>query len=241
MRLGWLFGMAAAVLAFVSAVAFEVLVLHKDEKEPTPETRIVDLLGELKTDDPDKKKEEEPEEPRETTEELESPKEEPPDAAELLRNLDATPIDSTPALEAASLSAIEAALNGQRGGGDFADALSFNSGGRIGATGVAGPLGDATEEVLTLAEIDQEPRAIYQESPSYPREMRGKKTEGLVTLVFVVDATGKVKNPRVEDSSHAAFESPALNAVKRWKFEPGLRAGQRVASKIRISIRFPAS
>ena len=69
--------------------------------------------------------------------------------------------------------------------------------------------------------------------------MRGKKVEGTVTVIFVVDAGGKVENPRVEKSSHTAFESPAVSAVKKWKFEPGLKAGQRVASKMRVSIRFP--
>jgi protein TonB len=71
--------------------------------------------------------------------------------------------------------------------------------------------------------------------------MRGKKTEGLVSVIFVVDAEGKVVGPRAEKSSHAAFETPALDAVKKWKFEPGVRGGQRVATKMRISIRFPPS
>ncbi len=71
--------------------------------------------------------------------------------------------------------------------------------------------------------------------------MRGKKVDGVVTLIFVVDASGKVVDPRVESSSNSAFDNPALSAVKKWKFEPGLRAGKRVATKMRVPIRFPAS
>jgi protein TonB len=71
--------------------------------------------------------------------------------------------------------------------------------------------------------------------------MRGKKIEGVVEVAFVVTADGKVENARVEGSSHPAFETPALNAVRKWKFEPGVRAGQRVPRKVRITIRFPSS
>ena len=56
-----------------------------------------------------------------------------------------------------------------------------------------------------------------------------------------MDASGKVANPRVEKSSHTAFNKPALEAVKQWKFEPAVKGGQRVACKMRVPIRFPSS
>jgi protein TonB len=86
--------------------------------------------------------------------------------------------------------------------------------------------------------VDQKPRAIYQASPMYPSEMRGKKIEGVVTVLFVVDASGKVTNLRVEKSSAVTFEKPAMEAVRRWKFEPAIKGGQRVACKMRVPIRF---
>ena len=70
--------------------------------------------------------------------------------------------------------------------------------------------------------------------------MRGKKMEGVVGVLFVVDATGKVTQQRVEKSNHPAFEKPALEAVRRWKFEPGIKAGQRVPCKMRVTVRFAA-
>jgi soluble P-type ATPase len=36
--------------------------------------------------------------------------------------------------------------------------------------------------------MDQKPRAVFQSAPTYPAAMRGKKVEGVVTVVFVVDA-----------------------------------------------------
>ncbi len=236
MKLGLLIGVLAAFLLHAAFILFGGLLFPAPKKDGNS-IQQVDLLNDV--DAPDKDK---PVELKEEKKELETETEQPPDAAEITSALDAPPTDNTPALEAASLSAIEAALNGgSTGGGDFAESMSFSSGGRIGGTGKAGSMEEKLEEAFSLAEIDQKPRAVFQGAPTYPSEMRGKKLEGVVTVIFVVDASGKVSNPRVEKSSHTAFAGPALNAVKKWKFEPAVRAGQRVACKMRVPIRFPAS
>jgi periplasmic protein TonB len=234
--LAWILGIFAAIVVHLAVILFGGIFFLDDEKS-TASVQPVDLLSDLEEQEKEKPKPEET--VAETAEALETENEPPPDAAEILRNLETPSVNDAPALEAVSLSAIEAALSGGGSAGDFSQALTFNSGGRINGTGRAGELGDTLEEAFSLAEIDQKPRAIFQESPAIPSAMRGKKIEGLVTVIFVVDAAGKVENPRVEKSSHTAFESPALSAVRKWKFEPGVRAGQRVASKMRVSIRFP--
>ena len=65
----------------------------------------------------------EEEEPGEREEEMETETEEIPDASEVIRSLEFTPV-AEPALDAASLSAIELALGGQLGGGsDFGSSV----------------------------------------------------------------------------------------------------------------------
>ncbi|MDZ4754709.1 MAG: energy transducer TonB [Phycisphaerae bacterium] len=197
----------------------------------------VDLLG----DEPlAPLPEEEPKEPEDEEEIEDVAREEPPDAAELLKNLDVAPQIDAPELEAASLSALAAALDGQGGtGGDFAETLSFASGGRIGGMGGKDDgLREKLEGAFSLSEIDQKPRAIFQATATYPAALRSKKLEGVVTVIFVVDAVGKVQDPRVEKASLPAFEKPALDAVKKWKFEPAVKAGERVSCKMRVGIRF---
>ncbi len=238
MKLAWSFGITAAVV-FHGAVLLFGGILFMDRDKDAGSHGTVELVSDLDTVEEKKKPEDEPEKPAQESEELATEEETPPDAAEILRNLDVSPLDSAPALEEASLGAIDAALSGIGGGGDFADALSFASGGRIGGTGKAGEMGVDMEQAFSLAEIDQKPRVIFQESPVIPSEMRGKKTEGVVYIAFVVDAAGRVVSPRVEKSSHPAFEAPALDAIKKWKFEPGVRAGQRVPSKMKVNIHFP--
>lgn len=187
------------------------------------------------------KEKEKPKEKPSEEEKVEADADKPPDAAEVVRNLELDAAAKAPELEAASLSAIEAALSGQGSGGDFGQALSFSSGGVIGGTGKAGSTDEKLDGAFSLDEIDQKPRCVFQTTPSYPAEMRGKKADGVVTVIFLVDNAGKVSNVKVERSSHAAFERPALDAVKNWKFEPAVRGGERVACKMRITLRFQRS
>jgi periplasmic protein TonB len=228
-------GIALAVMLHVGFILFGGLIVGgKDEDQET--LQVVDLLSEADVA-PEKEKEQEPDPAAETVEELETEVEEVPDAAEIIRNLELAAVNDAPALEAASLSAIEAALSGQGGGGDFSSAVSLASGGRIGGKGKAGALDQGLEDAFDITQIDQRARVISQPAPRYPAEMRSKRLEGVVTVIFVVDPSGRVVSSRVEKSSHVAFEKPALDAVRQWKFEPALKGGERVSDKVRITIR----
>ncbi|MFN0008217.1 MAG: energy transducer TonB [Planctomycetota bacterium] len=235
MKLGLSLGVAFAVFLHVGFLLFGGLLLPDKETDPGT-LQQVELISAEDAREEEKKPEETA---AEKSEEMDSDAEQPPDAAEMMRNLDLSEAAQAPALEALSLSAIEAALNGQGGGGgDFAQSVDFASGGSIGGTGKAGVLGESMDSAFSLTEIDQQPRAIFQASASYPAALRGKKIEGVVSILFVVDPDGKVVRPQVEKSTHAAFEKPALDAVKQWKFEPAVKGGQRVHCKMRVPIRF---
>jgi TonB family protein len=239
MKLWWLLGLVCAVVLHAAVLLFGGALFPRDLARKS--FQEVELLGGA-VEDEAREEDPEPEQGAERDEqEIETPAEEVPDAAAIVRELDASALHDAPMLEAASLGAIEAALGGQGGTGGFSDSLSSSSGGRIGGTGRADVLGGKLEEAFSLAEIDQKPRPLFQSAPVYPGEMRGKKLEGIVTVIFVVDASGKVSTPRVETSSHPAFERPALDAIKQWKFEPAVKGGQRVGCKMRVPIRFPAS
>lgn len=232
MKLGAVMGVFAAVVLHLAFLLFGGLIFGA-EKDDKGTLAKVDLVADPQADKP---KEEEAKEPEER---LEADSEQPPDASEVIKALEAPPNNDAPALEAASLGAIEAALSGAGGGGDFGDALSFASGGRIGGTGVAGgPQENSMDSAFSLAEIDQRPRAVFQAAPLYPASLRSKKLEGVVTLIFIVDSNGRVGNPRVEKSTHPDFNKPALDAVKQWKFEPAVKGGKRVDCKMRVPIRF---
>ena len=243
MRTSFFFGIVCAVALHAGVILFGGLPFRSHKKDYGT-LQQVELLSDKDTaaeKDKDKPKEK-PKEQEPTAkqrEDMETDREQAPDASEIVRSLELSAAASAPALEAASLGAIEAALSGQAGGGgDFGEVLTFSSGGRIGGMAKAGTLEEGLGNTFNLSEIDQKPRAIMQGSPVYPAAMRGKKVEGVVTVLFIVDPTGKVTNPRVEKSTHAEFERPAVEAVKQWKFEPAVKGGQRVPCKMRVPIRF---
>lgn len=232
------------VLAIVAAVMFHLAILlfgglifssAQDEQARVAE---VELVG------PDEAVKEKPKE--ETAEQqpsedaVEVQPDEVPDLAEVLKELAAPPALDAPALAAVSLDDLASALSGGPGGDlGFGGALSFTSGGVIGGTGKPGAALEAhASQAFDLAEIDQPPREILKTAPNYPPEMRSKKAEGLVTLIFIVDESGRVTEPKVANSSHPAFDKPALQAVRQWKFEPAVRGGKRVPCRMRVPIRF---
>jgi protein TonB len=238
---GVLLGVVLALVAHGLVLTFGGIFFMSDEEE-TAKTLEVELVAPEEVAEEKKKEDEKQPDPVETKEDVRQDQEEPPpDAEELLRSLELSAVNAGPALEAASLSQIEQVLNGAGGGGDFNSGFTFSSGGMIGATGMGKALDQKMEEAFNAADIDQQPRVMMQTSPVYPSELRGKKIEGDVVLIFIVDDAGRVSSPKVLKSTHAAFDKPALDAVKQWKFEPGLKAGKRVSTRMRCSVKFPAS
>lgn len=90
--------------------------------------------------------------------------------------------------------------------------------------------------IFKLADLDRIPQAIAQPSPQAP-QMPGLEN-GVVRVSFIVDADGNVRDPRVIESSDFAFESHAVQGVKRWKFRPGMKGGRKVATLMEVPIRF---
>jgi periplasmic protein TonB len=156
-------------------------------------------------------------------EEEEKPPEEPEDTP---------PPELEDAAEPLDLAQLELALNpgmgGDGSGGDFAI--------KIQALGGSGN-GNGGDELFSLADLDQKPRAAYQQQPALTAALR-KKTPATVNILFTVDESGRVENPIVQSSSDPAFDAPALAAIKQWKFEPGKRAGKPVRFRMRQPMTF---
>jgi protein TonB len=93
-------------------------------------------------------------------------------------------------------------------------------------------------DTFDVSELEKRPEPIAQVAPVYPSELRKAKIEGTVTLVFLLTEEGRVEDPRVEASSRPEFEKPAVDAVRRWRFKPGIKDGQAVKTHMRLPIRF---
>jgi len=218
-----IFGLALFLVVVVGGMLFPVSTFEKKKKvEAEQELDISNL----------KKPDTEP--PKEDVEQ----EKEPPPPAPIMENVNiaAPAMDDAPALSPMSLSDLESALAPGGGGGMFGGGGGFQSG-RIGGKG-GGGLGADMDQAFSMADLDQKPRAVYQPAPVYPAALRSRKIDGVVTVIFVVDANGRVANAKVEKSSDPAFDKPALDAVRKWKFEPAVKEGRKVSAKMRAPIRF---
>jgi len=219
-----IFGFALFLVVVVGGILFPVTTFEKKKK--VDEVQEVDISNIKKPDT---------EQPKEDVEQ----EKEPPPPAPIMENVNvaAPQMDDAPALAPMSLSDLESALAPGGGGGMFGGGGGFQSG-RIGGKGGPGGTGTDMDQAFSMADLDQKPRAIYQPAPTYPASLRSRKIDGVVTVLFVVDSNGRVTNAKVEKSSDPAFDKPALDAVRKWKFDPAMKEGRKVSAKMRAPIRF---
>lgn len=113
-----------------------------------------------------------------------------------------------------------------------------------GAFGGIGGLRDMTgadtakDDVFSMEDLDKKPEPVSRVEPKYPAALRKAKIEGVVTLAFILTEDGRVEDARVENSSRSEFEQPALEAIRKWRFRPGMKEGQPVRTFARQPLRF---
>ncbi len=78
---------------------------------------------------------------------------------------------------------------------------------------------------------------IYKNSPMYPSWAKGQRLEGDVILQVLIDRQGRPKTVQLVSGSNA-FASAAINAVKRWRYQPLYLDGQVVEWTTTITLRF---
>ncbi len=96
----------------------------------------------------------------------------------------------------------------------------------------------ATEPVFLTADITT-PAPITVPRPAYPSGARAFNVEGPLVLRVVIDREGLPREPRLLEALPAPTLSyTALEAVKRWRFKPAMRAGEPVAVYYSLTINF---
>ncbi|MGO1001865.1 energy transducer TonB [Lysobacter sp. CA196] len=95
----------------------------------------------------------------------------------------------------------------------------------------------AQEATDILASIDISSYRLNP--PAYPPEAIDACVGGTVVLLIDIDKDGQRSKAVVERSSgYAYFDQAAVEASKRWKYNPGTENGQRVAGKLRMPVDF---
>jgi protein TonB len=109
---------------------------------------------------------------------------------------------------------------------------------KISGAGLAAPSGPGNGP-FTLAQGDYKPEVIYTVRPVYPHLARRRGIEGWVEVRFLVSRNGRVsKEEIVQARPEGVFENSALDALRAWRFAPGMIAGNTVDTWVVQIIRF---
>jgi len=206
----------AFLIVLIGAASFTLLcflvlpLMQQITKPPANDAKLVAATAVTPPPPPPPPEPEKPEEP-----------DEPEPEPEL--NEDVPPLD---------LSQLELALNPGMGG----DGLLPDVSNKL----IAASAGGDMDALFNLADLDQQPRVIYQPGPTLTAQIR-KHAPGTVHVLFIVDGNGRVQDAKIQRSTSPVFEAPAIKAVSKWKFEPGKRNGEAVRFRMRVPITFPAS
>jgi len=140
------------------------------------------------------------------------------------------------------------AAGGEAGGGrlvtnsDMAVIPGTGAGGGSGGPGRSGLGLGTTDTGITVAGLPigfARPRGGYQIRPRYPESARRQGVEGTAVLRFQVLMDGRVGEVVVERSAgHSDLDLAAVEAIKRWRFEPARRGRQVVTVWAMMPIEF---
>jgi len=80
---------------------------------------------------------------------------------------------------------------------------------------------------------------LVRVEPQYPPQAAKRGLEGWVQLRFTITTAGSVAEIAVVKSSNPVFERAAVEAVRKWKYEPQMQSGTAIAtSGVDVVLRF---
>lgn len=88
-------------------------------------------------------------------------------------------------------------------------------------------------------QLDVHPKALAPISPAYPDKAASDNVSGEVTLLLLIDETGKVRDLDVVDAKpEGHFEESALNAFRNTRWAPAQKDGRIVKARVLIRVRY---
>ncbi len=82
------------------------------------------------------------------------------------------------------------------------------------------------------------PTLVFKVEPEYSEEARKAKFQGTVVLYCEVTERGVCQNVRILRALGLGLDEKAIEAVKKWKFRPGVKDGKPVTVAATIEVNF---
>lgn len=93
--------------------------------------------------------------------------------------------------------------------------------------------------VMTDDSVDEPPRPLRQTPMQYPPRAKAQGVTGYVLLNLLIGPTGQVERvDLLEGHPAGVFDAAAIEAVRRWTFEPASYRGEHVRVWAQQKVRF---
>ena len=101
-------------------------------------------------------------------------------------------------------------------------------------------LREANEKLALLETQSQNRKAklIYRVEPDYTPDAREKQITGTVVLGVTVGHDGLPQSIQIKKSLFPSLDESAVNAVRKWRFEPAMKDGQPVSMYLQVEFYF---
>ena len=127
-------------------------------------------------------------------------------------------------------------------GTGFGGGIGTGSGGGVGSgrgAGVGpGEGGGIGGGVFRVGGSVSAPEIVFKVDPEYSEQARKAKYQGTVVLRCIVQKDGTVRDIKIMQSLGLGLDEKAVDAVKQWKFRPGMRRGEAVDVTADIEVTF---
>jgi protein TonB len=84
----------------------------------------------------------------------------------------------------------------------------------------------------------QAPKVVREYKPAYPDSAKSRGVRGSVELDVVVKKDGTVGDVQVKKSLDSELDEAAVQAMKKWEFEPGTKEGKPVDVLVSVEMTF---
>jgi TonB family protein len=82
------------------------------------------------------------------------------------------------------------------------------------------------------------PRPTYHPNPEFSEQARAAHYQGVCTLKLIVEKDGTPSHIKVTSPLGMGLDEKAIEAVSKWRFEPGMKDGEAVGVEIAVMVDF---
>ena len=107
-------------------------------------------------------------------------------------------------------------------------------------TVAAAPPAARPDSVYAMDLLEELPVRVSGPAARYPDLLRAARITGRVMLQFVIDTAGRAEagSMRVTSSTNRMFDTPAIDAVSAWLFQPARIGGHPVRALVLMPVDF---